>query len=375
MILRGIGLICGTSLDGIDAACVEIDHDGDRFELRTVAAATSAFDPALRDRLLKAMPPAEPSPREVCDLDLLAGEAFADAAEAVRSGPLDFVASHGITLFHDGSAHLTAQIANPYVLRDRLGATVVHDFRRADCALGGEGAPLVPYLDTLLFGDDAVVALNIGGIANVSIVTRGHAADMTLGWDTGPGNILIDAFVRLKTGGAHAYDPDGAYAAEGTVDETRLNRMLGDPYFSRVPPKSTGRERFGARFLAAYDLFSLSLEDGCATLTELSAQTIAREVERCAPADSRVIVSGGGADNPVLLDRLRRELHGLDVVRSDEFGIDASFKEAIAFAVLGYETLRGRPSSLPRVTGASGAAILGSVVPHGLPELMAKIVG
>jgi anhydro-N-acetylmuramic acid kinase len=371
--LRGIGLICGTSLDGIDAACVEIEHAAGKLELRTLAAATSPLAGALRERLLKALPPGEPSPREVCELDLLAGESFAQAALGVADGPVDFIGSHGITLFHDGSANLTAQIANPYVLRDRLGATVVHDFRRADCALGGEGAPLVPYLDTLLFGDDAIVALNIGGIANLSIVPRGHDAALTRGWDTGPGNILIDAFVRLKTSGAHAYDPDGAYAAAGHVDEMRLHRMLGDPYFGRTPPKSTGRERFGARFLAVHDLFSLSLEDGCATLTELSAQTIANAIERHAPPGARVIVSGGGADNPTLVASIRRRLDGLEVVRSDEFGIEASFKEAIAFAVLGYETLRGRVSSLPLVTGAREAAVLGSIVPHELDAVLSKL--
>ena len=248
---------------------------------------------------------------------------------------------------------------------------MIYDFRRADCALGGQGAPLVPYVDALLFGGGPFVALNIGGISNVSVI--GQTVGGVSGWDTGPGNILIDAFVRMKTGGEHEYDPGGSNAARGTPDQARLGKMLRDEYFDREPPKSTGRELFGARYLANNDLFSLSLEDGCATLTELTVRTIAASIRRCGAAANRVIVSGGGADNPTLMRLLRTALPESTVVRSDDFGIDGQFKEAIAFAVLGLETLRGRPSSLPAVTGAIAPAVLGSIVPYALEALVAKV--
>jgi anhydro-N-acetylmuramic acid kinase len=373
MMVRGIGLMSGTSLDGIDAACIDLALDDGQLSISTREATMIPFGGALRDRLLKSLPPNEPSPREVAELDLALGEAFACAALRVCKGPVDFVGSHGLTLFHEGASHLTVQIANPYIIRDRLQATVVHDFRRADCALGGEGAPLVPYVDALLFGDQPLVALNIGGISNLSIIAGSGTDRAVSGWDTGPGNILIDAFVRMKTAGNEAFDRDGHYSAAGSVDETRLNRMLRDPYFRRVPPKSTGRELFGARFLAEHDLFSLSLEDGCATLTELSARSIAEAIASHAGAGSRVVISGGGTANPVLMKHLADDLPGYEILRSEVFGIDASFKEAIAFAVLGYETLRGRTGSLPAVTGADAAAVLGSIVPYGLAALLEKL--
>jgi anhydro-N-acetylmuramic acid kinase len=371
-VVRGIGLMSGTSLDGVDAACVYVlETAGEPLRLKTRRAVTVPFEASLHERLLKALPPNEPDQREVAELDVAIGEAFAAAAQAVAGDGVDFIASHGLTLFHDGPARLSVQIGNPYVVRDRLRASVIYDFRRADCALGGQGAPLVPYVDALLFGGGPLVGLNIGGIANVSVIGRG--AGGVAGWDTGPGNILIDAFVRMKTGGAHEYDAAGAYALRGTVDAARLAKMLHDEYFSRKPPKSTGREHFGARYLANNDLFSLSLEDGCATLTELTAQTIAAAVNECGTASRRVIVSGGGVDNPAILRALRSALPDSAIARSDEFGIDAQFKEAIAFAVLGFETLRGRPSSLPAVTGATEPALLGSIAPYELEALLAKV--
>jgi anhydro-N-acetylmuramic acid kinase len=283
-----------------------------------------------------------------------------------------------LTIYHDGANSRTLQLGDPYALRDALEATVVFDFRRADCAAGGQGAPLVPYVDALLFGSisSETIALNLGGIANLTIIPKNAAPERVRAWDTGPGNVLIDAFVRARTRGKQTYDADGALALGGRTDRALVTRMLRDPYFAQAPPKSTGRERFGTQFLKRYarSLAKVSLEDGCATLAALSVEAIAHDVEAYGPAEGRVIVSGGGLRNRSLLAGIAFRLGPrYDVTPSDDFGIDADAKEAIAFAVLGYEALRGRPAGLPAVTGAERAAVLGAIAPHKLSELLRKI--
>jgi anhydro-N-acetylmuramic acid kinase len=269
------------------------------------------------------------------------------------------------------------QIGDAFVIREALRATVCYDFRSADCVLGGTGAPLVPYVDVLLLADsgEARVALNIGGIANLTALPRGASANDVMAFDSGPGVMLIDAFVQMRTGDAQRFDVDGALASAGTVDEAALERMLADPYFTRSLPKTTGRERFGTQFLFEHHaaLERLSTEDGCATLTELTAASVADAIVALGMARARVLCSGGGARNPALLRRIAARLPEARVEPSDVVGLDADAKEAIAFAVLGYETLRERAANVPRVTGASRAVPLGAIAPFALHRLIAEV--
>ena len=366
--MRALGLMSGTSLDGIDAALVEVVPEGLGYRIKPLHAATVPFEPAFRERLLEELaPPRTPSPATLAEFDRELGLRFAAVALKITGGKKpDFVASHGLTVYHDGPNSRTMQIGDPYAVRDALATSVVFDFRRADCAAGGQGAPLVPYVDALLFASAAsdTIAVNLGGIANVTVVPKDGGR--VRAWDTGPGNVLVDAFLRRRTKNRQTYDADGALALGGRTDDALVSRMLRDEYFTLPPPKSTGRERFGSHFLARFarSLNKLSLEDGCATLAALSVEAIARDIESYGPAQARVIVSGGGVQNRALLAGIAFRLGSkFDVMPSDDFGIDADAKEAIAFAVLGYEALRGRPAGLPGVTGATRAAVLGAIAP------------
>jgi len=367
----------GTSLDGIDAALVRIVPKAAGYDVALERFVTLPFEEGLRARLQAALPPNKGSAEDVARLNAELGAAFANAARAASSGErVDFAASHGLTLFHDGSNATTLQIGRPYDVRDALQATVVWDFRSADCAVGGEGAPLVPYVDALLLGsvEEDRVAVNIGGICNLTVLPRGSAPERAFGFDCGPGVMLLDAFVCERTG--EPFDRDGMHAAAGNADETVLAHLLSDPYFARTPPKSTGRERFGHAFLAlhAEALRPLSLEDGCATLAELSIRPLAAAIARYAPDARSIIVGGGGSRNRTLVAMLQRALpQHARVVSSDAMGIDADAKEAIVFAVLGYETLRGRAANAPLTTGARTRAVLGSIAPFDLPSLLMAI--
>lgn len=376
--MLAIGLMSGTSLDGVDAALVRIVPRGASYSLDLLAFATTPFDDDLHRLLLAAVPPNAGNARELAALHRALGFAFARAARVVAGAlAIDFIASHGQTIYHDGGAHQSMQLADPFVIREALNATVCFDFRSADCAVGGHGAPLVPYVDALMLAsdDEDRVALNIGGIANVTALPRRLEANDVVAFDSGPGVMLVDAFVRARTNGAMRMDEDGALATAGTVDERALARMLRDPYFAQPPPKSTGRERFGTQFLDAHNeaLSHLSTEDGAATLTELTARTIAAAIETLGLAESRVLCSGGGAHNLALTGALARLLPASRIESSEVAGLPVDAKEAIAFAIMGYETLRERAANVPRVTGASRAVPLGAIAPHGLRALLAEV--
>jgi anhydro-N-acetylmuramic acid kinase len=368
----------GTSLDGIDVAYLDIVPRGRGYAIELVRFATVPFAAELSRRLHAALPPGAPALAEIAALDAELGAAFGTALQTVvRDDALDFAGSHGLTLFHDGARRRSWQIGDAFALRERAGVTVAFDFRRADCAAGGHGAPLVPYVDALLFGDGAetTVALNLGGIANVTLLPAGARPEDARGWDTGPGNMLLDAFVRERTGGAEAYDAGGAYALRGEVAAELLDALLRDEFCALPPPKSTGRERFGSHYFAAHPgLARLSLEDGCATLAAFTAASIARDLRRALPGGARVLVSGGGARNAALVEGLRQRLGDpFAVASSAEAGVDPDAKEAIAFAVLGYELLRGRAAGLPAVTGARHPALLGALAPFDLAGLSARV--
>ncbi len=373
-----VGLMSGTSLDGIDAALVRILPRGGTYSLDLLNFVTVPFEDTLDRQLRAALPPHTATAPTIADLHRRLGAAFARAARTAAGAlSVDYVASHGQTIYHDGNAHCTMQVGDPFVIREALRATVCFDFRSADCVLGGSGAPLVPYVDVLLLADSREdrVALNIGGIANVTALPRDAVPNDVMAFDTGPGMMLIDAFVQMRTGGAHRFDKDGGLAAAGRVDEAALARMLADPYFAQASPKSTGRERFGAQFLFAHRaaLEGLSTEDGCATLTEVTAASVAEAIAGLGMAGAHVLCSGGGARNLALLRRLAARLPQARVEPSEVVGVSGDAKEAMAFAVLGYETLRERAANVPRVTGASRAVPLGAIAPFSLRRLITEV--
>jgi anhydro-N-acetylmuramic acid kinase len=371
-----VGLMCGTSLDGIDAARVSLEPNGDGYTVETLAFAMLPFAPALHARIAAAYPPARLGALALSRLHAAVGDAFARASLAVGAREADFIASHGLTLAHDGDAHHTLQIGDPFRIREATRRTVIFDFRSADTAAGGQGAPLVPYVDHLLFAsrDETRVALNLGGIANFSVLPAGGGASDLIAFDSGPANLPIDTYVALRTGGRDRFDRDGASAAAGRPDPALLETLLDDSYLRAAPPKSTGRERYGSAYVARFrsQLDALAFDDAVATLTAFTVRSVADAVRRAAPAAARMIVSGGGAHNRTLLAGLAAELPQLAVVRSDAFGIDPDAKEAIAFALLGREALRERPAGLPRVTGARGPRVLGAIAPAGLAALLER---
>jgi anhydro-N-acetylmuramic acid kinase len=372
-----VGLMSGTSVDAIDAAVVEIVEAGDELSVRLLAYDEAPHDEALRARVHALFDPATSRTDELCEVDFLLGEAFAGAAQAAlaRAGARpDLVASHGQTVWHqvspDGRATSTLQLGEPSLIAERLGVTVVADFRPRDVAAGGQGAPLASYPDVLLFSDQtrARAIQNLGGIANVTYLPPGGDPAGALAFDTGPANALIDHAVWRLTGGARRYDVDGALAAAGRVDEAILVDLLAEPYFALPPPKSTGRELFGAqmadpvidRALAS----GLGPADVVATLTALTVRSVADAYRRFLPRmPDEVVLGGGGSANPTLRAWLADALAPAALLDHDDFGLPSTGREAIYFAVLGYQALQGRPNTVPACTGATHAVVMGTIAP------------
>jgi anhydro-N-acetylmuramic acid kinase len=380
-----IGLMSGTSADGIDAALVEIEGGGERrVEWRLRAFVCVPWPEALREEILSACRADAPLQR-IAALNYRLGEEFARAAQAVAEAAgvslmdVDAIASHGQTIWHQptpisiaGQPSIgTVQIGEPSVIAARAGCLVVAEFRAADMALGGQGAPLVPFADYTLFSDrsETRAVQNLGGIANVTLLRAGGGLGDILAFDTGPGNMLLDSLARRVTSGRQSCDLDGATAAQGRVANAVLEPFLAHPYFAAPPPKSTGREMFGEDFAENFYQSAqqnhLSAEDTLATATALTVESIARAYRDwlipLAPIDV-VIVGGGGAHNRTLMQRLATRLAPARIATHDEYGLPADAKEAVAFALLAYETLHGRASNVPSATGAQGPAILGKIV-------------
>ncbi|MFJ4167063.1 anhydro-N-acetylmuramic acid kinase [Microbacterium sp. NPDC089698] len=387
--MRVLGLQSGTSHDGIDAAVVEFRVDGagpHGAALRgtVLHTAETPYAPELRARLVAALPPAATTLAEVCELDTLIGQAFAEAAAAAADavGGVDAVCSHGQTVFHwieEGRARGTLQIGQPAWIAERTGAPVVSDVRIRDIVDGGQGAPLVSLLDDLLLRNavaegGVAAALNLGGIANVTVVGSGPV----LGYDIGPANALIDAVIQDRGLDERGYDADGRIAAAGRVDEGLLAALLDDPYYALPAPKSTGKEHFHLAYVrehvAAHGR-GIADADLVRTLTELTVRTVARDI--AARGAALLAVSGGGVHNPVVMDGLRAALDGIEVVSADALGAPADAKEAILFALIGWCTLHGVPAVLPGATGATAPRILGTITPGSgplrLPEPVAGI--
>ncbi len=375
-----VGLMSGTSVDGVDAALVRIGGAGRGGARASVAAfATHPFPSALRADVLR-LSHGDGSPEDVSRLSFALGALFADAALAVleaagvAAGEVDAIASHGQTVSHTPPTRAgertgaTLQIGEPAVIASRTGIPVVSNFRAADVALGGQGAPLIPYADWLLLthGAKSRAVQNIGGIGNVTYLSANADASDVVGFDTGPGNMLMDRAAHDATNGALTYDKDGALAQAGTVDETVLQWLLSHPFLAKTPPKSAGREEFGEAFFrdaqARFLSRGASPADVVATFTTFTARSIADAYRRFLPRmPDEIIVGGGGARNLHLMTLLARELAPQPVLTHEDVGINGDSKEALAFALLADAFLRGEAATIPRVTGASRAALAGSL--------------
>jgi anhydro-N-acetylmuramic acid kinase len=357
------GIMSGTSLDGIDVAVVDIRGRG----VRTLEFRTTPYPRRVREAIL-AVSDATCRTAEISRLNFLLPRLYARAL-----GPLlerhqaELIGCHGQTIYHGPRDRPpnTLQIGDGSVLAELTGVPVISDFRPRDLAAGGEGAPLVPFVDYRLFRNRrrGRVALNIGGIANITVIPAAASPSNVIAFDTGPGNIVIDALVRHFSGGRRSFDRAGTIASRGHVQRDLLDQLLADPYYRKPPPKSVGREQYGAGFVERLIATGLRLEDLVATATALTATTIALAVRRFAVRADDLIVSGGGAHNPQIMGLLAALLPESRVQTSAEYGIDPDAKEAVAFAVLAYESWRRRPSNLPSATGARGAVVLGKLSP------------
>jgi len=373
-----IGLMSGTSADGVDAALVEIEGCGLDTRLKLVEFITYPFPEDVRERIFRAFSPSDCSVDDVCELNFILGDAFAQAALAViaqaglKASEVDLIGSHGQTICHlpDGSVPSTLQIGEPAVIAYRTGIVTVGDFRVADIAAGGQGAPLVPYVDFLLLRDDekSRAIQNIGGISNVTLLPAGGGLEDVLAFDTGPGNMLIDEIVRIATDGRENYDHNGEMASKGVPNEALLQKLLSHPFIRRPPPKTTGREEFGAHFVRKLvdeaNQSGISKIDLLATVTAYTVECIYQNYERFILPEcnvSEILVSGGGLLNLTLMKLLRERFHPIPVRSVEDSGLMSDAKEAIAFAVLANETINGNPGNVPGATGADRPVVLGKI--------------
>ncbi|MDH3497503.1 MAG: anhydro-N-acetylmuramic acid kinase [Gemmatimonadota bacterium] len=365
-----LGLMSGTSLDGVDAALVRFD--GERPGVTLVAFHAAPYDDAFREQLRGAM--TRGTARDLALLHVELGRRFADAGRAVLAAAgvapaaLAFVASHGQTIWHEPGV-VSLQLGDPAIIAEQFGVPVISDFRSRDVAAGGQGAPLVPVADALLFAapDRPRILLNVGGMANVTWVPAGGDRVAVRAFDTGPGVAVLDAVTRRMRPGL-PFDRDGLLAAAGRPHAATVARLLTHPYFAAPPPKTTGREQFGDAYAAALvrDVRAADPaatdEDCVATALALTVGAIANQIARWLPADgAELIASGGGVRHPVLVARLREAVAPRAVRRFDDVFFDGEAKEAVAFALLGWLRLRGRGGNVPTATGAKGERVLGVV--------------
>ena len=375
-----LGIMSGTSADGIDVALVRFK--GRRPTLENFAAI--AFQPAVQQSILKLAEGRPVTTGEISQVNFLLGEVFADAALAacrkfrVAPAQITVIGSHGQTVYHQGKPTAlagrriasTLQIGDPSVIAGRTGITTVGDFRPADMAAGGQGAPLVPFVDYLLYRHRSTgrVALNIGGIANVTVIPAAASLDEVFAFDTGPGNMVIDALVRRFTKGRKRFDRNAEIASAGELLPKLAEKMMRDAYFSAPPPKTTGREQYGKAYvdslLSDSEARRAKPESIVRTATVVTALSVLDAFHRFIAPKAKIgelILSGGGARNPLLMAQLESGLTGVRVRDAGELGVPGDAKEAFAFAVLAHETLHQRPANVPAATGARRAAVLGKV--------------
>jgi anhydro-N-acetylmuramic acid kinase len=386
--MRVLGMMSGTSADGIDVALANISGAPPKLAARLEGHYHAPFPRQVREAVLRLANGSATTAAEISQLNFLLGEEFARAAIAacakwrVRLSRIALIGSHGQTIFHQGvpakfletrRVASTLQIGEPCIIAERTGITTIADFRPADMAAGGGGAPLVPFVDYLLYRSPEIgrVALNIGGIANVTVIPAGARPRDVLAFDTGPGNMIIDGLAERITKGRERYDRGSRIAAKGEVIRPLLEEMLRDPYLYRPPPKTAGREQFGSVYLT--NLFSSARkhrarpEDLVRTATIFTAVSIVDALRRFILSRTKVrqlIVAGGGSRNPLIMAQLQAALREIEIVLSSELGVATEAKEAFAFAILAYEAFHRRTNNLPSATGAKHPAILGKLV-HG----------
>jgi anhydro-N-acetylmuramic acid kinase len=380
-----VGLMSGTSADGVDVALARIPGSGSapvRGEL--LAHITLPLDGSVRKEVLRVAESGAVSAGEISQLNFRLGEIFGDAVVAacskfrVKLSQVDLIGSHGQTIFHQGKPvpflgrpiSSTMQIGEGAIIATKTGVTTISDFRAADMAVGGQGAPLVPYVDYLLYADKTQgrVSLNLGGIGNITVLPANGKASDVYAFDTGPGNMVIDALVSHFSRGRKRFDEDGRIARQGASNEKLLAEMMKDAYLRLKPPKTTGREYFGrtyiGRLLKLALRFGASPDDLIRAATIFTALSVVDAIQRFVVPRTKtqqLIVSGGGAHNPVIMAQLAAALAPIGVMPSSEFGVDPDAKEAYAFALLAYETWHRRSGNLPSATGAKRGAILGKI--------------
>ncbi len=347
------GIMSGTSLDGIDVAIIRVN--GRKFEVLDFSS--TPYPRKVRQALL-AVSNCDTHTAQISDLNFQLPELYAAAVRKLWPGSLDLAGCHGQTIYH--SKKSTLQIGEGSILAERLGVPVVSNFRPRDMAAGGSGAPLVPFFDYRLLRHPKLsrVALNMGGIANITIIPAQAKPEQVIAFDTGPANMVIDQLVEQLTSGKQLYDRGGKIASQGKVDSTLLDQFMKDRFYRLPPPKTAGREQYGAEFVRKFPLNA----DGVRTATALTAASIAEGIRRFAPGRvDELIASGGGVHNPVLMAYLAAFLPQTRICTIDEFGVSADAKEAVAFALFAVETWHRRPSNIPSATGAGKSVVLGSI--------------
>jgi anhydro-N-acetylmuramic acid kinase len=379
-----LGLMSGTSADAIDVALAKISGAPPRLNAKLLNHTSISFPPSLRKEILRVAEQQTVNAGQLSQLNFRLGEAFAEAVLTackrfrIATKKISLIGSHGQTIFHQGKpvqylgrpTASTLQIGEPSIIAARAGITTIADFRPADIALGGQGAPLVPYADYLLYRHPKLgrVSLNLGGIANITVLPAAAKPSQIFAFDTGPANMLIDALVSHYTDGRQRYDKDAAIAQTGRAIPALLDELMKDPYLRIAPPKSTGREYYGREYLKT--LLSLARRhkakpaDTIRAATIFTALSVVDALHRFVLPTykiQQVIVSGGGARNPLMLAQIAAALPQIDIVPTAELGVSTDAKEAFAFALMAYQTFHQRPANLPSATGAHGPAILGKI--------------
>lgn len=378
--LRVCGLMSGTSVDGVDAAIVDISDSS----AKIVAFDTYPYPVKVREAIFDIFQKQSVRVEDICHLNFVIGEVFADSVlklcktKKVSLDTIDLIGSHGQTIFHNPKGtkfgkklvRSTLQIGEPSVIAHRTGITTIADFRPKDMAANGQGAPLVPFADYFLFRNKKLCRAiqNIGGIANVTYLPANCTLEQVIAFDTGPGNMVMDYLISQITKGKKTYDKNGRMASQGNVNKKLLDELLENPFFQLKPPKTTGREEFGNRYSVKFLQEALKQkmtdEDILATAAELTAESIACAYNRFLPElPDEMILCGGGCRNKTLVKMLQEKLPEVRILTTDDFGINPDAKEALSFAILAYATIKGRPNNVPGVTGAEKGLILGKIVP------------
>ncbi|MBO4888290.1 MAG: anhydro-N-acetylmuramic acid kinase [Firmicutes bacterium] len=377
-----VGLMSGTSADGVDAVLCRISGHGPGTKVRQLAFVSPAYSKDVHDRIIRIAKGDFGGAREICLMNFYLTEMFTEAVlslcreAGISPSEIDLIGTHGQTIYHipvpedylGKKIRATLQIGEPSGLVERIGAVTVSDFRVRDMAAGGLGAPLVPYTEYILYSDpDRNVGLqNIGGIGNITVLPAGGKLEDLSAFDTGPGNMIMDAVTTRITGGQQHYDKDGSIASSGTIHTGLLEELMKDPYLPVIPPKTTGREYFGDAYVER--IFRLAGEMGIsdrdilATVTMFTAQTIAYSIHHLCPVKpERLIVGGGGSMNPALMQDIRDALPKIEVITNEDIGFDGNAKEAVAFAILANEAIHSVCNNAPAATGALHPVVMGKI--------------